>query len=397
MKASIRRILAVFKKEVKDNLRDRRSVLSSLFSGLLGPALMVMLIFMMGRSLQQEALEEQVLLPVVGMEYAPNLIDFLEQNGVMSFPAPQDPTGAVRRGLYDMVLIIPESYASDFAAGSPTRVQIVMDATRQGLQMRSERVRSLLTAYSSQIATLRLLARGVDPAALNPVAVDSVNISTPQSQGGLFLNILPYFVILVVFLGGMYVVIDTTAGERERGSLEPLLINPVPRWEFVVGKLTAAVPFAMVTLILTLLAFAVAFNVIPLEDYIGFRIAIDPKVLVLIFLLALPMILLASALQMIIATFTHSFKEAQTYVAFLPLVPAIPGLALSFMAVRPGAWSMLIPTFGQQVLILQLIRNEAIDPLHLLISLGSTLLISILLIYIAVRLYERERILFTAK
>ena len=212
----------------------------------------------------------------------------------------------------------------------------------------------MIYSYESQISNLRLLARGVNPVITNPIALERIDVSTPQSQVTIFLNMMPYFVILVIFVGGMYVVIDTTAGERERGSLEPLLINPVARRDFVLGKLAAAMPFAAFAVFLTLLAFALAFNLLPLEDYIGYQITIDPRALVGIFLIALPMILLASSLQMVVATSTRSFKEAQTYVAFLPLIPALPGIGLAFLPVKPSPWNMLIPTFGQQLMINQM-------------------------------------------
>jgi sodium transport system permease protein len=260
-----------------------------------------------------------------------------------------------------------------------------------------ERARMLLDQYSAQIGSLRLMARGVSPAVLQPMIVARVDVSTPQSQVGIFLNMMPYFIVLVVFVGGMYVIIDTTAGERERGSLEPLLINPAPRWEVVVGKLAASIPFAVFAVFLTLVAFAIGFNVFPIEDYVGFQVSIDINVMIGIFLISLPMILLASALQMIIATFTRSFKEAQTYVAFLPLIPALPGIALAFIPVRASYLNMAIPTFGQQLLINQLMRGEPIDPANVVVSVISTILCAILLVYLAVQQFKRERILMGAK
>jgi sodium transport system permease protein len=397
MSSSLKRIWAIFRKEVKDNLRDRRSVISSLISGLLGPAMMVLLILIVGRSVNRNILETTQLVPVRGMEHAPGLINFMQSNGFLVHPAPENFQDAIRSGTFDVILVIPEGYEEDFINGRPARVQVVADNSRQSSLGSIERIRAMLAAYNSQIGAQRLLARGIHPQFITPLNIENVNVSTPQSQGMMFLNMMPYFVILVVFLGGMYVIIDTTAGERERGSLEPLLINPVARWEFVVGKLGAAIPFAVATVIFTLVAFAIAFNLLPLEDYIGFRISVDTLVLFLIFLISLPMILLASALQMIIATFTRSFKEAQTYVAFLPLIPAIPGISLAFLPVRPGLWAMLIPTFGQQVLISQLMRSEPVDGVHVLVSTIMTLLVSLVLILLAIRLYEHERILFGSK
>lgn len=227
--------------------------------------------------------------------------------------------------------------------------------------------------------------------------MEQVDVATPQSQAVIFLNMMPYFIVLVVFVGGMYVIIDATAGERERGSLEPLLINPAARWEFVIGKLAASVPFAVFSVFLNLLAFAAAFNLFPVEDYIGFQLTLDLGALTGIFLVSLPMILLASALQMIIATFTRSFKEAQTYVAFLPLIPALPGIGLAFMPVKPALWTMLIPTFGQQLIINQLMRGEPVNPVNVVVSAAATLLAALILIYVAVGMYQNERILFGTK
>jgi sodium transport system permease protein len=397
MRRTLEHIGIVFQKEVRDNLRDRRSLFSALVSALIGPAILVSMIMIIGKTILNEARSKELQLPVIGAEHAPGLIQYLEQNYVRIIAGPTDPEREVSEGNLEVVLIIPDNYAEDFRAGRPATLRIVLDSSRQSSIPTVERARILIHAYENQISNLRLLARGVNPVITNPIALERVDVSTPQSQVTIFLNMMPYFVILVVFVGGMYVVIDTTAGERERGSLEPLLINPVSRQAFVLGKLTAATPFAAFAVFLTLLAFALAFNLLPLEDYIGYQITIDPRTLVGIFFIALPMILLASSLQMIVATFTRSFKEAQTYVAFLPLIPALPGIGLAFLPVKPGPTNMLIPTFGQQLLINQLMRGEPLDPLLVLISTVSTIILAMIFIFIAVKLYEHERILFGTK
>jgi sodium transport system permease protein len=143
----------------------------------------------------------------------------------------------------------------------------------------------------------------------------------------------------------------------------------------------------------SLAAYAVMFNVVPLERIIGLRLTVDVMALVYIFLVCLPMIVLASALQMIIATFARNFKEAQTYVGFLPLVPALPGLGLAFLPVKPELWTMLIPTFGQQLLINQFMRGEVVDVVNVLASTATTLGLAAVLVVLAIRLYEREQII----
>jgi sodium transport system permease protein len=391
---SLERIWVVFSKEVQDNWRDRRSIVSSQLIALIGPLFVIILLVLIGRSVMNVQEDTSLLLPVEGAAYAPNLIEFLEQNNVKTYPSPPNPEKLVRGGDLEVVLIIPESYPDEFTSGRPAALQLIVDSTRQSSSTSVARIRTLLGSYSQQIGTLRLMARGIDPASLNPIEIQPINVATSQSQIFMFFNMLPYFVILVVFLGGMYVIIDATAGERERGSLEPLLINPVPRWELIIGKLAASLPFAALTLFLTLAAFGLIFNYFPMEEYIGVQLSLNLWSLVEIFFLAIPMIVLASALQMIIATFTHSFKEAQTYVGFLPLIPALPGIGLAFLPIRANIWNMLIPTFGQQLLINQILRAEPVNLTYLTVSTLATLLAAFLLILLAVRLYQREQVIF---
>jgi len=397
MSASIQRILVVFRKEVLDNLRDRRSLISAAMSTLIGPAILLLLIFILGRTVFNDVRESTIDLPFIGAENAPVLVQYLEQNGIAIVEAPENPEEAVRNGDVDIVISVPESYSEDFSAGRPATVRVIMDSSRQSALANVERVRNLLENFNGQIAALRLMARGINPVVVAPLAIERVDVATPQSQALIFLNMMPYFIVMVVFMGGMYVIIDTTAGERERSSLEPLLINPVARWELVIGKLAASWPFAIFTLFLNLMAFAIAFNAFPLEDYIGFQLSIDVAALGWIFLIALPMIFLASALQMIIATFTRSFKEAQTYVGFLPLIPALPGIGLAFLPIKSSLWAMLIPTFGQQLLINQLMRGENVILANAFISSFVTTALAIILIFAAIKLYERERVLFGTK
>lgn len=384
----------VFSKELRDNLRDRRSMVSAMISPLIGPVLLVVMIMVLGKTMINEYREPTFDLAVSGAENAPSLVLFLEQNGAVIKPAPADPKGEVRNGDINLVLVIPAGYAADFSAGRPAVVQMVVDSSRQSAMLDVQRVQNLLAAYEAQIGNLRLLARGLSPVITNVINEERVDVATPQSQVMIFLNMMPYFIVLTVFVGGMHVILDATAGERERGSLEPLLINPIHRRDLVLGKLSASLPFSAFAVFLTLLAFAVAFNVIPLEEYLGFQLTLDLLPLIGIFLISLPMIFLAASIQMIIAAFTRSYKEAQTYMAFLPLIPALPGVLLAFLPVKPSLWTMLIPTFGQQLIINQLMRGEPINPLFVIVSTLITLILSAVLIVVAVRLYERERILF---
>jgi sodium transport system permease protein len=175
--------------------------------------------------------------------------------------------------------------------------------------------------------------------------------------------------------------------------LEPLVINPVGRRELVLGKLAATLVFTFVAVIETLLGFHIMLNYLPAES-VGVQISLGIGAIMFILLLTVEMMLLAASLQIIIATLTRSYKEAQTYLSFMPLIPALPGLVLALSPVKIKSGMMLIPTFGEQLLINQVMRGEALNPLNGLISAVTTVTLGIALTIAAILMYGRERVLF---
>ncbi len=386
------RIKIIFYKEVKDNLRDRRTLAGALAYPLFGPILLAFVFTLVGHTSARES-ENLLPLPVVGSENAPALVQFLEQNGAAIKPPPSDPEAAVQAGDNDIVLIIPKNYREDFNAGHSASVQLVMDDSRGSAQPSIRRARTLLTAYSRQIGSLRLLARGIHPGVTSALAIEELNVATPQSQAANFLNMLPYFIVFSLFIGGMYLAIDTTVGERERGSLEPLLINPVARSELILGKLSATLVFTVIAIVETLVGFYLMLNFLPTES-LGVKISLSFGTLWILFLISIPMMLLASSLQMIVATNTRGFREALNSLSFLMMIPALPGLFMVFVPIKGKLWMMLIPIFGQQLLINQAMRGEILNWIHVLASAAATIAVGVLLTNVAIRMYERERILF---
>jgi sodium transport system permease protein len=385
------RVRTIFVKEVLDNLRDYRSWATGLFWALFGPLMMGGMIMMIGSSVRED-IEKPLELPVQNPGNAPNLIRFLEQFNVEVQPAPADPEAAVKAGDLNVVLVIPGDYAEDFSSSQSATVQLVMDSSRQSAQVDVNRIQNLLEGYSTYLGGMRLVVRGVSPQVMQAVNVEEMDVATPQSRATFFISFLPYFIIFAIFNGAAPIITDTTAGERERQSLEPLLINPVPRRTFVLGKLLAPFPFSIASLAITLIGFGAVFNILPVEEYLGIRVGFNILTLLLIFLICLPIVFLASAIQMLVASFARSTKEAGTYLPFIALVPSLPGMALAFFPVKPALWTMLIPTFGQQLLINQFMRLETVSVSNVVISTVITLLLSAAITLIAIRLYSREQI-----
>ena len=386
------RTRTVFKKEVVDNVRDRRTLAAALFYPVLGPAMILFMIFAIGQ-IRGES-EQALMLPVQGADNAPNLITFLEQNHVIIEAAPDDPEQAVRQGNEDVVLIIPEDFGEAFTNGRPATVRLVMDQSRNEAMRAIQRAQLLLQAYGHQIGRLRLQVRGVDPRVADAIAIEAVDVSTPQSQAARILSMAPYLILVSLFVGGMYLAIDSTAGERERGSLEPLLINPVERSELVIGKAAAVLVFTTVALIETLIGFAIILNFFPLERYIGVRMSLPPASLGAILMICLPLMVFVVALQMIIASYTKSFKEAQNYISFMLLVPAVPALIMAVLPVKESLWLVLLPTVGQQLFINQILRGEPVSLASAALGSAVTLAAGIVLLVLVTRRYRSEGILF---
>ena len=388
----MRALAAVFRKECVDNLRDRRTLLTVLVLGpLLGPLLYI---GMMGISINRHVADQDqpIELPVAGADHAPNLVAFLREHGVEVEAAPADPEQAVRDGKQDLVLVIPPDYPAAFRAGDPAAVTLVLDNSRDVADKQVNRTRALLEQYGRSIGTLRLLARGVDPRALTPVELQVDDLSTPRSRSGQLLAMVPYFFLFAAILGAFYLAIDTTAGERERGSLEPLLATAAPRAALVLGKLAAVALFSSVSLGLDVVALWACHGLIPAEK-LGIAIGFGAGTALAAFLLCLPFASFAAALLSVVASFTKSYKEAQTWLSFIMMVPLVPVLALLLYPAPPAAWMMMLPSLSQDVLVSALIKGEPLKAGFVALSVASTLALAAALAALTVRRYRQEKIL----
>lgn len=391
----MRTLWTVFGKEVLDNFRDRRTLVTALLMGpLFGPLLFAFVINLsVERSLSSA--EETLDVPVIGRDNAPNLVRYLESRNLAIVDGPPDRDAAldaVKTGAHDVVVLIPDTFAEHFADGTPARVEVISDQANTTADREARRVRNALASYNRELATLRLSARGISPMVLSPLNVDDVDVSTPSGRSGILLGMMSYFFIFALLMGGMYLAIDTTAGERERGSLEPLLALPVTRDQLMLGKIAAACVFMALSLLLSLLSFSAAIRFMPLEE-LGMTPNFGPDVIAKAFLLLLPFLLLGAALMTLVASFTKSYKEAQTWLSVLLIAPTLPILIVSILTLRPRLEFMFVPSLSQHLLLVDMVKNEPINPLHVAISVGSSLAIGVLLAWACARLYRREGLL----
>jgi sodium transport system permease protein len=383
-------ILIVLRKELLDGVRDRRSLFSALLYPLLGPLLSGLLFGFMADK-QRDAADVPV--PIVGRDHAPELAGWLEARGVELVEGPEDPRAAVREGEVPFVLSIPEDFADSFARGRPAKIELIVDSSRNDSRPSVAHVQKLLNYYGDDIAHRRLIARGVEPDIVHPLKIAEVEVASEQELAASVFAFVPMFVLMATFIGGMQLAVDATAGERERGSLEPLLLNPVPRSVLVIGKWLAAVVFALGCVVLTLICCVFVLEYTPVRE-LGLRLDLGVPALLGVLLAAAPMALMATALQILVSSFARSFKEAQTYISLLVFVPMVPAIIGMMTGLESSIGALLIPGVGQQIVVEQVFGGEGASVLDYLLPMLSALLVAGACVWLTAKMFERESVVF---
>lgn len=386
---------SVFVKEFLENLRDRRTLLSALIFGpLFGPLLFG---FMVTRTLDQNIAEADVPLQmtVSGAAHATALLEFLQAHGAQITRVELNESAARALVMADkapLVLLIPADYAARFRAGQPAPLLLFADSSDSKTRKDVDRARNLLAGYGSQIAQLRLQIRGIDPLIVLPLAVDDIDIATPAGRAVAVLGFMTYFVLFAVLMGGLYLAIDSTAGERERGSLEALLTLPVARYSLVGGKILATCAYMGLSLAITLVAFVFAFRFVPLEK-LGMSSNLGWTAALQLFGICLPFVPLGAALMCFVASFTRSYREAQTYLTTVLLVPTLPIAFASIYSLKTSSSLMPIPSLSQHLLMTSVLRGEPLLGIDILVSALVSLALAAVLIAFTARHWRRESML----
>jgi sodium transport system permease protein len=391
----MRALLIVFGKEFRENLRDRRTLVSALLFGpLFGPLLFGL---MVSRMLNQSVAEsdEPVRITLSGSEYAPGLTRYLQSQGVklgMATLSENEARSTVRRGGAQVVVIIPKEYGARFSEAAPAPVLLVADSSDSQARKSADRARLLLGSYGSAIAQLRLQVRGVSPLLAVPVAINEVDVATPTGRAVVVLGFMTYFVLFALLMGGLYLAIDSTAGERERGSLEALLSLPVARGALVGGKIMATCAYMCMSLALSLTGFVAVFRFVPLEK-LGMSANLGVGTALTLFAICLPFVPLGAALMTLVASFTRSYREAQTYLTSVLLVPTLPIAFASIYSLKTQASLMFIPSLSQHLLMTSVLKDEPVAPLDVWVSAGASLAVAAVLMVLTARHWRRETML----
>jgi sodium transport system permease protein len=367
--------LIVFLKEFRETLRDRRSlVLLALFTLMYPVMLGVILNQQITRATKPE--REGIELAVINAGQAPNLMAQLKQKNITVQPVgsmDEDKITELLRARKVVALLrISDRYAENYLAMRPARVELWFDsASDNGARQRD--VEEVLQAYSSSVASARLLAHGVSPATVAPVQLQRYDTGTNASRSAGLIGSILGFLFFPAFICGLSAAVDSTAGERERRSLEVLMSQPARAWELVVGKWLAAASLAVIGITFELMLAHAILSWLPLEE-IGMSWRVTTADLLMVCIASVPLSLFAAALQVAVAMNARSFKEAQSVLSFVVLVPMIPGIAVSMLALKTATWMYAVPMLSNQTLLREIAKGEALGALPFVLTFLSSML-----------------------
>lgn len=382
----------VWWKELIDTIRDRRTWMVVLVTSMVAGPLSLFLIATMVSDIESTLAKREVV--IEGRANAPGLVNFLQRAGATLRDAPPDWREQVRSGaLANAVVVVPADFEKRLHEARAPKLELVFDDSGTRAPAATRATARLLQAYAREVTQQRLIALGVSPAVSSPFGVEEVNLAPGQSRNAQLLFFIPWLALLGAVVGAVSVAIDLTAGERERGSLEPLLANPVSTGAIALGKWGVVFTAATAVILLTLAGFGVAMLAIKSES-LAALMQFGARELGLFLLMLLPFAAFVSALLMLAAAWGRSFKEAQTYASYITmLVNFVPILPL-FLSLRDAPWQLWIPAMAQQQVLTRALRGETVSMLDLLAPGVMALVLTTICLTLLARLLRAERIVF---
>jgi sodium transport system permease protein len=382
----------IFRKELHDAIRDRRTWMIALVISLLsGPAVFLIVSNFISGVEEKVARREVV---IEHADYAPTLVNFLLRNGATIVAAPAGYRDQLRSGkLGNAVLVPPADFEQKLERGEPVEVEAVFDDSNDKAQAVVRASIRMLAGFNRELGVQRLFARGVAPRLLTPLEVREVSLAPTQSRGAQLLFVVPWAALMVAVFGALSVAIDVTAGERERGSLEPLLGNPLSTGALVLGKWGVVMAYSVVIVVLTMAGFMVSMRFVTSET-LSALMQLQWREVAIFVALLLPFAALMAAVNMLAATFGRTYKEAQTYVSYIAMGVQFSAIVPVFLTVRDAAWQWFVPAIAQLTVLMRALRGDPIGVSDLLIPAAVCIAAAAGCLALQARLLRQETIVF---
>jgi sodium transport system permease protein len=386
------KFLVIFLKELREALRDKRTLgLLALFT-VMYPAMIGYLVHhSISRAIKPE--RDGIEIAVIGASQAPTLMAQLKQRNItVKDPGALDETGItglLQARKYPVVLRLSDKFTENYAAMRPARVELWYDSADENGARRHD-VESVLDAYGANVAGARLLAHGVSPATLAPIQVQRFDTGTNASRSAGLIGSILGILFLPVFICGMSTAVDSTAGERERRSLEVLMAQPARAWELVVGKWLTAASLAIAGVTLELALAHAILSWLPLEE-IGMSWSLTWADLALVCFVTVPLCLFAAGLQVALAMNAKSFKEAQSILSFVMLLPMIPGVVVPMMELKTASWMYMVPVLSNQTLLREMTKGGELGAMPYVMTFACSALAALIAVVFASWRMKSER------
>lgn len=380
----------IIKKEILDALRDGKSMATALFIPIVFalssfgiPHLIV--------AMQNDS--KAITLPIEGKHLITPLVAYLEESGIKIIEPIDNPEQAIIDRKIEMILIVPEDFPLQFRKQNIATLNLLSDHSRTKSAAQVARVKGLIQRWSMSTGALRLITRNISPGIANPVSVNSVNVTSDQRVASKILAFLPMFILMIAFASGIGSVADMASGERERRSLEPLLINPISHSMVFFGKWAAAV---CITTCVSFIGITLQFFCIKMSPIaqLGLRLEMGADKFFTIFVILIPIICFVSSLQLFVSFFARSFKDAQSYISLIMILPMAPGLYLTFNSGSAELWQMFVPILGPTALFVDIVGGDGATLLNIAITSGVSLVCTGVCGLAGVMLLKREKTIF---
>jgi len=381
--------IALYKKELKEAFRDKRAILAALLMAFMAPVM----IFGISKFAIKEAVEKPpIYVSIQGAAFAPKLLTHLKRDHILPLTAVPKTDRALWQKR-NMQLIIPTTYADDLLAGKPIKLIFKADYSEQALSTPIRRIKQSVQYFSRLIGYKRIVMRGIDTRLLNPVQLEQQDTAVPNNNAKFISMMLGLYLLMAAFMSGLSVAIDSSAGERERNVLEMLLCQPVSTTKIVLAKLCCASLIAVIGVVLTLTLTTFAVSFIDLTK-IGATFNVDAFTISTLLLILLPICFFSSSLQLFFSFQAKSFKEAQSMMSMVIVLPALVPLMLTFIDNKP-VWLNWVPISGQSLLMEHLFKQMPVSWLALLVTTLLTVMITLALVWLTAYKLKSEKIVLS--
>lgn len=396
------RSLTVFTKEIRETLRDKRVVLGVFVSPLLvTPLMMIAVVFFAGKKAMTEQ-AETLEAAIVSAEELPLLTEaFGEVETLKTRPLPtrKEAESAVREGKVNAALVIDANAAALLKAGKNTTAEILFDNSNDRSRNARGRLWDVINKFKEKEVARRLAENGLAEDVLNPMQGSQVDLASREDNSGFVLGmILPYIVIIMATVGGMTTAFDTCAGEKERGTMETLLVSPATRHEIVLGKLWTISSVSVTAAFFAVCGIVLAFQgVIAVVGKIApqFGVSVSYPAVAAMLVFVIPLSLMISSLLLIVSAFARNQKEAQAYVFPFMILIMLPALLSNFVSQDPAFTYSLIPILNTALVMKQVLIGAFNWP-FLFTAIVSSGLYAVLAMKVATAMFEKESVLFRA-